>query len=75
MLYPPGAHSGVSWPLIANADMIHLHRNLSRHVQSPKTNLCPTIRGTQGQGVMPDGTSRFTTMDGKPLYHFMGVWG
>ena len=27
---------------------------------SPKTNLCPKIRGTQGKGVMPDGTSRFT---------------
>lgn len=39
---------------------------------SPKTNLCPKIRGTQGKGVMPDGTSRFTTVDGKPLYHFMG---
>ncbi|KNC77568.1 alcohol dehydrogenase class-3 [Sphaeroforma arctica JP610] len=40
--------------------------------QSPKTNLCPKIRSTQGQGVMPDGTSRFTTLDGKPIYHFMG---
>lgn len=40
--------------------------------QSPKTNLCPKIRGTQGQGVMPDGTTRFTTTDGTPIYHFMG---
>jgi len=39
---------------------------------SSKTNLCPTIRGSQGKGVMPDGTSRFSTLDGKPLYHFMG---
>eukprot|EP00793_Prasinoderma_coloniale_P001516 PRCOL_00003320-RA len=39
--------------------------------QSPKTNLCPTIRSSQGQGVMPDGTSRFS-IDGKPIYHFMG---
>lgn len=39
--------------------------------QSPKTNLCPKIRGTQGKGVMPDGTSRFTCK-GKTLYHFMG---
>ena len=39
--------------------------------QSPKTNLCPEIRGTQGSGVMPDGTSRFS-LDGKPIYHFMG---
>jgi S-(hydroxymethyl)glutathione dehydrogenase/alcohol dehydrogenase len=40
--------------------------------QSPKTNLCPKIRATQGRGVMPDGTSRFTTMDGKEIFHFMG---
>ena len=40
---------------------------------SPKTNLCPKIRGTQGKGVMPDGTSRFTLKkDGSTLYHFMG---
>jgi len=40
--------------------------------RSPKTNLCPTIRGTQGQGVMPDGTKRFKDKDGKEIYHFMG---
>lgn len=39
--------------------------------QSNKTNLCPRIRATQGTGVMPDGTSRFSK-DGKPIYHFMG---
>ena len=39
---------------------------------SPKTNLCPAIRSTQGQGVMPDGTTRFTTIDGKEIFHFMG---
>ena len=38
----------------------------------PKTNLCQAIRTTQGQGVMPDGTSRFS-MNGKPLYHYMGT--
>jgi len=38
---------------------------------SPKTNLCPQIRGTQGKGVMPDGTSRFT-VGGKEIFHFMG---
>ncbi len=38
---------------------------------SNKTNLCPKIRGTQGKGVMPDGTSRFTH-NGKPIYHYMG---
>jgi S-(hydroxymethyl)glutathione dehydrogenase / alcohol dehydrogenase len=39
--------------------------------QSPKTNLCGKIRMTQGQGVMPDGTPRFTCK-GKELFHFMG---
>ena len=38
---------------------------------NPKTNLCQAIRTTQGQGLMPDGTSRFS-LDGKPLYHYMG---
>eukprot|EP00979_Chaetoceros_neogracilis_P002359 scaffold410_cov267-Chaetoceros_neogracile.AAC.7 len=40
--------------------------------QSPKTNLCPKIRSSQGQGVMPDGTSRFKDTEGNPIYHFMG---
>ena len=39
---------------------------------SPKTNLCPAIRATQGAGVMPDGTSRFTAVDGRLIHHFMG---
>ena len=38
---------------------------------NPKTNLCQSIRTTQGQGLMPDGTSRFS-LDGKPLKHYMG---
>jgi S-(hydroxymethyl)glutathione dehydrogenase/alcohol dehydrogenase len=38
----------------------------------PKTNLCQAIRSTQGQGVMPDGTSRFSTLDGDPILHYMG---
>src|SRR4030081_537511 len=38
---------------------------------SQKTNLCTAIRATQGKGVMPDGTSRFS-LDGEPLYHYMG---
>src|SRR5947209_10954906 len=38
---------------------------------SRKTNLCTAIRATQGKGVMPDGTSRFS-LKGKPLYHYMG---
>ncbi|MEM9370807.1 MAG: S-(hydroxymethyl)glutathione dehydrogenase/class III alcohol dehydrogenase, partial [Pseudomonadota bacterium] len=39
---------------------------------NPKTNLCQKIRVTQGQGVMPDGTSRFSTLDGEPILHYMG---
>jgi len=37
----------------------------------PKTNLCQAVRATQGQGLMPDGTSRFS-LDGKPILHYMG---
>ncbi len=37
----------------------------------PKTNLCQKIRGTQGRGLMPDGTSRFS-LNGKPILHYMG---
>src|SRR5436189_5408417 len=39
---------------------------------SRKTNLCTAIRATQGQGLMPDGTSRFS-LDGKPIHHYMGT--
>ena len=39
---------------------------------SRKTNLCTAIRATQGQGVMPDGTSRFT-YEGKMVHHYMGT--
>jgi S-(hydroxymethyl)glutathione dehydrogenase / alcohol dehydrogenase len=39
---------------------------------SRKTNLCQLIRGTQGKGLMPDGTSRFS-LDGKPVLHYMGT--
>ncbi len=37
----------------------------------PKTNLCQSVRETQGRGVMPNGTSRFT-YQGKPVLHYMG---
>ncbi|XP_051944876.1 alcohol dehydrogenase class-3-like, partial [Xyrauchen texanus] len=40
--------------------------------KNPKTNLCQKIRVTQGQGLMPDNTSRFTCK-GKQLFHFMGT--
>jgi S-(hydroxymethyl)glutathione dehydrogenase/alcohol dehydrogenase len=39
---------------------------------SGKTNLCQAIRSTQGQGLMPDGTSRFS-LGGKPVLHYMGT--
>jgi S-(hydroxymethyl)glutathione dehydrogenase/alcohol dehydrogenase len=39
---------------------------------SGKTNLCQKIRVTQGQGLMPDGTSRFS-LNGETLYHYMGT--
>ena len=39
---------------------------------NPKTNLCQAIRVTQGQGLMPDGTSRFS-LNGKPVLHYMGT--
>lgn len=39
--------------------------------RSNKTNLCVAVRATQGRGVMPDGTSRFS-YEGQPLYHYMG---
>jgi S-(hydroxymethyl)glutathione dehydrogenase/alcohol dehydrogenase len=39
---------------------------------SHKTNLCQAIRATQGRGLMPDGTSRFS-LNGKPIMHYMGT--
>ncbi len=39
--------------------------------KSGKTNLCTSVRATQGKGVMPDGTTRFS-YEGQPLYHYMG---
>lgn len=39
--------------------------------KSGKTNLCVSVRATQGKGLMPDGTTRFS-YKGKPLYHYMG---
>ena len=39
---------------------------------NPKTNLCQKIRSTQGQGLMPDGSSRFS-MSGDKIFHYMGT--
>jgi S-(hydroxymethyl)glutathione dehydrogenase/alcohol dehydrogenase len=43
-----------------------------KYCLSGKTNLCQAIRSTQGQGVMPDGTSRFS-LNGKKIHHYMGT--
>jgi len=39
---------------------------------NPKTNLCQAIRGTQGAGLLPDGSTRFSMLDGTPIHHYMG---
>lgn len=46
--------------------------NDCKFCNSSKTNLCSKIRETQGKGLMPDGTSRFSC-NGKPIYHYMGT--
>lgn len=43
-----------------------------KYCQSGKTNLCQSVRDTQGKGLMPDGTTRFSK-NGKPIYHYMGT--
>lgn len=42
------------------------------YCDSGKTNLCQAVRATQGRGLMPDGTTRFS-YKGKPIYHYMGT--
>ena len=39
---------------------------------NPKTNLCQKVRATQGAGLLPDGTTRFSMLDGTPIHHYMG---
>lgn len=46
--------------------------NDCKFCRHPKTNLCNKIRATQGKGLMPDGTSRFSCK-GQPVYHYMGT--
>ncbi|XP_054741687.1 alcohol dehydrogenase class-3 [Anastrepha obliqua] len=46
--------------------------NECKFCKSNKTNLCQKVRSTQGQGVLPDGTTRFTCK-GQKLFHFMGT--
>jgi S-(hydroxymethyl)glutathione dehydrogenase/alcohol dehydrogenase len=55
--------------------VIPLYTPECRHCKfclSRKTNLCGAIRATQGKGLMPDGTSRFS-LKGKPILHYMGT--
>ena len=55
--------------------VIPLYTPECRHCKfclSRKTNLCGAIRATQGKGLMPDGSSRFS-LDGQPLLHYMGT--
>jgi S-(hydroxymethyl)glutathione dehydrogenase/alcohol dehydrogenase len=55
--------------------VIPLYTPECRHCEyclSGKTNLCQAIRVTQGQGVMPDGSSRFS-LNGKKIFHYMGT--
>jgi S-(hydroxymethyl)glutathione dehydrogenase/alcohol dehydrogenase len=60
---------------VANGDhVIPLYTPECRECEyclNPKTNLCQAIRTTQGQGLMPDGSSRFS-LGGEKLYHYMG---
>ncbi len=55
--------------------VIPLYTPECRHCKfclSRKTNLCQQIRATQGKGLMPDGSSRFS-LDGQPILHYMGT--
>jgi S-(hydroxymethyl)glutathione dehydrogenase / alcohol dehydrogenase len=66
--------AGVPW-LKAGDHVIPLYTPECRQCKfclSRKTNLCQSIRATQGKGLMPDGTSRFS-IDGRPILHYMGT--
>jgi S-(hydroxymethyl)glutathione dehydrogenase / alcohol dehydrogenase len=66
--------AGVPW-LAPGDHVIPLYTPECRQCKfclSRKTNLCQSIRATQGKGLMPDGTSRFS-IDGKPILHYMGT--
>ncbi|MEO8836790.1 MAG: S-(hydroxymethyl)glutathione dehydrogenase/class III alcohol dehydrogenase [Caldimonas sp.] len=67
---------GAGVTTLAEGDhVIPLYTPECRHCKfclSRKTNLCQQIRATQGNGLMPDGTSRFS-IGGKPLLHYMGT--
>src|SRR3546814_14734630 len=59
---------------VCSSDVLPLYTPECRQCEyclNPKTKLCQAIRVTQGKGLMPDGTSRFS-LEGKPLLHYMG---
>jgi S-(hydroxymethyl)glutathione dehydrogenase/alcohol dehydrogenase len=67
--------AGVTW-LKPGDHVIPLYTPECRQCKfclSRKTNLCQAIRATQGKGLMPDGSSRFRSADGQPLFHYMGT--
>ena len=47
-------------------------RKVCKFCTSGETNLCSAVRATQGKGLMPDGTTRFS-LNGSPIYHYMGT--
>ncbi len=66
--------AGVTW-LKPGDHVIPLYTPECRQCKfclSRKTNLCQSIRATQGKGLMPDGSSRFS-IDGQPILHYMGT--
>lgn len=66
--------AGVTW-LKPGDHVIPLYTPECRQCKfclSRKTNLCQAIRATQGRGLMPDGSSRFS-IEGRPLFHYMGT--
>jgi S-(hydroxymethyl)glutathione dehydrogenase / alcohol dehydrogenase len=66
--------AGVTW-LKPGDHVIPLYTPECRQCKfclSRKTNLCQAIRATQGKGLMPDGSSRFS-IDGRPILHYMGT--
>ena len=45
---------------------------MNANIASTQNNLCQAIRSAQGQGLLPDGSTRFSMLDGTPIYHYMG---
>jgi len=62
----------LSHRLLASFNFIILKCKDCEYCAHPRTNLCQKIRITQGKGLMPDGTTRFS-MNGQPIYHYMGT--